>query len=183
MRKNFDARHEKYVKKLSDTHAMPVQIIQTSPRVNAKELNQAIILAQTVKANHIAINAPSYFDVKAYSFLTANLHTYQEQYPDITFTIISPDTSAMKYIPLPKYRFGNLADIIKKYKCNIGLDIAALDSETIDNFIMIKMPALIEHMSICYVADRLRDKKYLVPGEGSHALPIILRNMYNNNYK
>jgi hypothetical protein len=130
----------------------------------------------------IACNAPGYFDIKAYSFLTNNLHTYQEQYPDLQFTIISPDTSAMKYIPLPKYRFGNLADIIKKYKCNIGLDIAVLDQDIIDNFLMLKMPVLTEHMNICYVADRLREKKYLTPGEGNQSISQILKSMYSNNY-
>ena len=163
MRKNFDARQEKYVKKLSDTYEIPVEVIQVSPKVNAKELNQAILLAQTTGAKVIALNPPNYFDIKVYSFLTNNLRTYQEQYPDLQFTIISPDTSAMKYIPIPKYRFGNLADIIKKYKCHIGLDISVTDQDVIDDFLILKMPILVEHINICYIADRLKDKKYLIP--------------------
>ena len=182
MRKNYDTRHETYVKKLIDEYQIPVEIIQTSSKINAKELNQAIVLAQTTGAKHIAINAPSYFEVKAYSFLTNNLHTYQEQYPDIQFSIISPDTTSMKYLPLPKYRFANLADIIKKYKCHLGLDIAALDEETLENFVIVKMPALVEHINVCYVSDRQKEKKYLLPGEWTYNIVSVLKSLYQYNY-
>ena len=111
------------------------------------------------------MNAPSFFDIKTYTFLTDNLRTYQEHYPDIQFTIINGDTNNMTYLPFAKYRFSNLSDTIKTYKCKIGIDISLLDSEIIDNFLMVKMPALIEHITVCYVGDRLKNKVHLVPGE------------------
>ena len=116
--KNFDARHDNYVKKLTEQYKLPVVIVQTSSKVNAKELNQAILICQQTGAKIISINAPSYFDVKPFTFLTNNLSTYQKQYPDINFTIINPDTASMAYLPFPKYRFRNVGEIIRKYKCN-----------------------------------------------------------------
>lgn len=183
MRKNYDARHDTYVKKLCDEYQLPVSIIQTSSKTNAKELNQALVLCNTIGTKHIAINAPSFFDVKSYSFLTSNLKSYQEQYPDIQFSIISPDTSAMSYLPLPKYRFGNLADIIKKYSCWLALDIAALDEGVIDNFIMVKMPALVDHIFTCYVSDRSKTQSHIMPGEWSYNIPSLMKSLHKNNYK
>lgn len=106
--KNFDAWHESYVAKLSKNYDLPVYTIQTSPKVNAKELNQAIKICEKTGAKNILINAPKYFDVKTYAFLTSNLSTYQKQYPDLTFSIINPDTASMVLLPLPKYRFNNI---------------------------------------------------------------------------
>jgi sugar phosphate isomerase/epimerase len=48
LRKNFDAWHDDYVKKLCDEYDLPIYIVQTSPKVNAKELNQAILICQQI---------------------------------------------------------------------------------------------------------------------------------------
>ena len=117
--KNFDAWHDSYVKKLCDQHNLPVEIVQTSSKVNAKELNQAVSICQQTGAKNISINAPSYFDVKTFTFLSNNLSAYQQQYPEITFSIINPDTASMSYLPFPKYRFRNIGEIVKKYKCKL----------------------------------------------------------------
>lgn len=117
--KNYDARHEDYVLKLSKTHALPVYSVQTSNKINAKELNKAVEICQSTGAQHILINAPKYFDIKPYAFLTTHLQTYQTQYPDITFSIINPDTASMAFLPFPKYRFNNIGEIIKKHHCKL----------------------------------------------------------------
>lgn len=183
IRKNYDTRHDTYVKKLSDQYGLSIEIIQTSNKINAKELNQAVILCTTTWCKNIAINAPSYFDVKAYSFLTNNISSYQSQYPDIKFSIVSPDTSSMSYLPLPKYRFWNLADIIKKYKCWLALDISVIDEWIIDNFVMIKMPTLAEHIPICYISDRSKNEIHLIPWEGNVNIPSLFKTLYKQKYK
>ncbi|MEI7477114.1 MAG: hypothetical protein WCJ81_00770 [bacterium] len=58
MRKNFDGRNVKYVKKLIAQYKLPVHIIQTSQEVTAKEVQQALILAQEVGAKVLSCNAP-----------------------------------------------------------------------------------------------------------------------------
>lgn len=180
--KNFDARHDSYVKKLTEQYKLPVEVVQTSAKVNAKELNQAITICQQTGAKHISINAPSYFDVKTFTFLTNNLSTYQKQYPDITFSIINPDTASMSYLPFPKYRFRNIGEIIKKYKCKIGFDISAMDEESIETVMTTKMSELASHISVCYVSDRKKEKYHILPGEWTYNLPSILKNMAKNKY-
>jgi sugar phosphate isomerase/epimerase len=183
MRKNYDARHPDYVQELSKNHNLPIKVIQTSNKTNAKELNQAVELAQTLEVSHIAINPPSYFDMKTYTFLTNNLHTYQQQYPEITFTIITPDTKSMKYLPLPQYHFGNIPSIISKYKCHIGIDIATLTNDIIEEFLLVKIPSLVKDISICYVGDKTKSQKYLVPGEGDQDILPIFKALHTNIYK
>ncbi len=181
--KNFDARHDNYVKKLTEQYKLPVIIVQTSSKINAKELNQAILICQQTGAKNISINAPSYFDVKPFTFLTNNLSTYQKQYPDITFTIINPDTASMAYLPFPKYRFRNVGEIIRKYKCNVGFDIAAMDEDTIENTMLMKMPELANHISVSYVSDRKKEKYHILPGEWTYNIPAILKSLSKNSYK
>ena len=50
MWKNFDAWNSKYVKKLIAKYNLPVKVIQTSAELSAKEIEQALILAQEVGA-------------------------------------------------------------------------------------------------------------------------------------
>jgi sugar phosphate isomerase/epimerase len=180
--KNFDAWHDSYVKKLCEQYKLPVEIVQTSTKVNAKELNQAVVICQQTGAKHISINAPSYFDVKTFTFLTNNLSTYQKQYPDITFSIINPDTASMSYLPFPKYRFRNIGEIIKKYKCKLWFDISAMDEESIDTIMTTKMSEISKEISVCYVSDRKKEQYHILPGEWTYNLPSILKNMAKNKY-
>lgn len=180
--KNYDARHEDYVLKLSKNHNLMVYSVQTSAKVNAKELNKAVQICETTGAKHILINAPKYFDVKTYSFLTSNLHSYQEQYPDLTFSIINPDTASMAFLPFPKYRFKNIGEIIKKYHCKLGFDISNMDEDTIDTMIIGQGNKIVENISVCYVADRKKEKSHLMPGEGTYNLPNILKTLSKHKY-
>ena len=180
--KNYDAWHEDYVLKLSKSYNLPVFTVQTSARVNAKELNKAVSICLLTGAKDILINAPKYFDVKPFNFLTSNLATYQKQYPDITFSIINPDVASMVFLPLPKYRFKNIGEIIKKYNCKLGFDIANMDEDTIEMHVMAPSNKFISKISICYVSDRLKEKSHLMPWEGTYNLARILKNMKKNNY-
>jgi sugar phosphate isomerase/epimerase len=180
--KNFDAWHDSYVKKLCEQYKLPVEIVQTSPKVNAKELNQAVTICQQTGAKHISINAPSYFDVKTFTFLTNNLSTYQKQYPDITFSIINPDTASMAYLPFPKYRFKNIGEIIKKHKCKLWFDISAMDEEYVETMMMTKMSELASYISVCYVSDRKKEHYHILPWDGTYNLPSLLKNMAKNKY-
>lgn len=180
--KNFDTRHEGYVAKLSKQYKLPVVSVQTSSKINAKELNQAITIAQETGAKIIAMNAPSYFDVKPYTFLINNLKTYQTQYPDLTFSIINPDTASMNFLPLPKYRLRNIPEIIKKYHCSRWFDISAMDEEMIENLILIKMPDLASHISLCYVSDRKKNEYHLTPGTWNYDLDRIMESLRTNHY-
>lgn len=180
--KNFDTRNEWYVKKLSTQYKLPIISIQTSPKLNAKEMNQAIELTKQTGATIIAINPPSYFDVKSYSFLVNNLKTYQTQYPEFEFTIINPDTSSMSFLPLPKYRLKNIPEIIKKYNCKRWFDISAMDEEMIENLIKIKLPELTKDISLCYVSDRKKEKYHLTPGIGQYDIESILQGLHDNTY-
>ena len=58
MRKGFDARDEEYVQKLSLQHEMPVYIVQTSAKLNQKELDKALDICQATNCDTICINAP-----------------------------------------------------------------------------------------------------------------------------
>jgi hypothetical protein len=119
MWKNFDARNVSYVKKLSRKHNLPVKVIQTSPKLNKKEMEKALDLCESLNVDTININAPKFFDYKSYNFIKDNLERYKRANPDIHFSIINPNDSSFFAIPIPKYRFNNLVEIIKKYGCDL----------------------------------------------------------------
>jgi sugar phosphate isomerase/epimerase len=77
--KNYDARNESYVSKLSKKHDLPVRIIQVSSKVNTKEMEQAFDLCDTLDIDTIAINAPGTFNFKTFNFIVTNLKYYRKQ--------------------------------------------------------------------------------------------------------
>jgi len=56
-------------------------------------------------------------DFKAFSFIKDNIQQYIDQNPNIHFSIINPMDSNVFALPIPKYRFVNIVEIIKKYAC------------------------------------------------------------------
>jgi hypothetical protein len=120
MWKNFDAWNSKYVKKLVEQYDLPISIVQTSPEVTAKEIQQAILLAQEVHAKVISCNAPSFFNIKAFKLLEDGIVDWKKQFPEFQFAIITPDAASMTLLPVfPKYRFASIVEIIKKYEAMV----------------------------------------------------------------
>jgi hypothetical protein len=154
--KNFDAWKVDYVKKLSETHKLPVKVIQTSASINAKELNLALDLCEATGADTITINAPQILDFKPFSFIRDNIKTYIDQNPNIHFSIINPKDSNIFALPIPKYRFANIVEIIKKYSCYIGLDIAEMDEESLENEFLRKMDQFVPYISVLYLSDKTK---------------------------
>jgi hypothetical protein len=115
LRKNFDSRNVDYVKKLSTNYNLPVRVIQTSQSVNAKEMNQALDLCYALGTKVIAINAPTFFDFSSYNFIVENLSSLRKNNPEIKFSIINPIQSTIFALPVPKFRFTNVVEIIKTY--------------------------------------------------------------------
>lgn len=181
--KNFDAWHESYVSKLSRTYDLPVVAVQTSAKINAKELNQAITICNATGANHINIHAPKFFDVKPYTFLNDHLKQYQKDHPNITFSIINPDTSSMTLLPLPKYRFKNIGEIVRKFECNLAFDLANMDEESTEMLIFEEGKEMSDHIAICYFSDRKKDSTHLIPGTGDYNLEKALKFFKKHDYQ
>lgn len=176
MRKWFDARDEEYVQKLSLEHEMPVYIIQTSDKLNQKELDKALDLCQATNADTICINAPKITDFKAYDFIAWNLKNYKENNPDIHFTIINPKDSKLFALPIPEYRFNNIIDIVKKYDSYIGLDISNVDTDTFELEFTRKIDDYAPYISVIYLSDKAKNWKWhLIPDEWNLDLVWFLK--------
>lgn len=90
----------------------------------------------------------------------------REDNKDIKFTIVNPEDSSLFALPIPKYRFGNVVDIIKKYGCFLGLDVANLDEDALENDFMRKIQQYIPYISVIYFSDKSRQgKSHILPGE------------------
>jgi hypothetical protein len=113
--KNFDAWNISYVKKLLEKHELPIKVIQTSASLNKKEMEKALDLCEALNIDTININAPKFFDYRAFSFIKDNIESYKKANKDINFSIINPIDASFFAVPIPKYRFNNLVEIIKKY--------------------------------------------------------------------
>lgn len=183
MRKWFDARDEEYVQKLAIDHNMPVYIIQTSAKLNQKELDKALDICQATNANTICINAPKITDFKAYDFIADNLKNYKDNNPDILFTILNPKDSKLFALPIPEYRFSNIIDIVKKYDAYVGLDVSNIDMDSFENEFTRKLDDYAPYISVIYLSDKTKDwKHHLVPGDGNLDLQSFLKRLKKSWY-
>lgn len=154
--KNFDAWNVEYVQKLSQTHNLPVAIVQVSSSVNQKEMTKALDMCEALGTTTITINAPTMFNYKSYAYLTDVLPRLREDYPHIRFSIINPEDASLFALPIPQYRFSNLAEIVKKQHCYLALDVANMDSTTLEDDMMRKLKDFLPYLSTIYISDKSR---------------------------
>ncbi len=184
MWKNFDARNTRYVKKLIAQYDLPVHIIQTSPEITPKELQQALMLAQEVGATVLALNAPGYFNIKSYKLISDGLEDWKEQFPNIKFTIITPDASSMTLLPVfPKHRFSSVIEIIKKYKALVWLDTSHISEEARDSIMLRKLENMLPYISVVYTSDKKASGADHLPlGEWMLPISTLLQQLCKYNY-
>lgn len=164
--KNFDARKIDYVKKLCTTYQLPIRVIQTSDHLNDKEITRAIDLCYELGADTIAINAPKFFDFKTFNFIADNVLRRRKENKSLHFTIINPEDSSVFALPIPKYRFSNMVEIVKKYLCYVGLDITNLDSDAFESDFMRKMKDFLPYLAVVYFSDKSRvGERHILPGD------------------
>lgn len=183
MRKWFDARDEEYVQSLSLKHELPIYIIQTSAKLNQKELDKALDLCQTTNAETICINAPKTTDFKAYGFISDNLKSYKDNNSDIHFSIINPKDSKLFALPIPEYRFSNIIDIVKKYDTYIWLDISNIDIDSFESEFTRKIYDYTPYISVIYLSDKTKDwKSHLIPWDWTLELESFLKELKKSWY-
>lgn len=181
--KNFDSRNVDYVRKLSEKHELPIKVIQVSDNVNQKELNKALDLCEATGADTITINAPTFFNMKSFNFLADNLEAYKKDNKHIHFSIINPEDSNVFALPIPKYRFSNIVEIIKKYGCYLGLDIANFDADVLENDFIRKLGNVLPYVAVLYFSDKNRiGDGHLLPGEWTLKLESLLKKIKQNGY-
>jgi sugar phosphate isomerase/epimerase len=181
--KNFDARNVEYVQKLSEKHQLPVAIVQVSSSVNQKEMTKALDMCEALGTTTITINAPTMFNYKSYSYLTDVLPRLREDYPHIRFSIINPEDASLFALPIPQYRFSNLAEIVKKHHCYLALDVANMNSATLEDDMMRKLKDFVPYLSTVYISDKSRTGvSHLIPGEGVLKLNSLLGKLQSNGY-
>lgn len=183
MRKWFDARDEEYVQKLSLQHEMPVYIVQTSAKLNQKELDKALDICQATNCDTICINAPKITDFKAYDFIADNLKTYKDNNPDIHFTIRNPKDSKLFALPIPEYRFSNIIDIVKKYDCYIWLDVSNIDMDSFEDDFTRKIDDFAPYISVIYISDKSKNwKTHLALWDGTLDLKTFFKRLKKSWY-
>ncbi len=175
IRKNFDAWHIAYVKKLIEKHNIPVKVIQISREVNIKEMNQAVDLARSLGAQTVTINAPELFNMSSARFLKKHLAGYKEHNKGMKFSIINPEN--INYFGIvPKYYFQDMVQIIKKYKMYLGLDIANIDEELLEHQFIRKMSSFLPYLSVVYLSDvDKHGNRHLPLGEGQLKIAALLK--------
>ena len=182
--KNFDSRNVDYVYKLQTNYQLPIRCIQLSDRTNPREMNIALEMARKCECSIISINSPSIFNIKSYSFLSNNLPGYRSQNSKIKFSIINPPKENLFILPISKYRFSNIVDIIKKYHCYLGFDLANIDDITLETEFLRKVPNFIPYLSVVYVSDKSKiGTGHLPLGDGELKLPAIFKKLKQYEYQ
>lgn len=182
MWKNFDAWHIEYVQTLIKKYDMPIKVIQISRNVNIKEMNQAVEIARAVGAEVITINAPEVFNISSGRFLRAHLPAYKQHNKWVKFSIINPEQSNYLGI-IPKYYFQDMVQIIKKHKMYLGLDIANMEEQILEEQFMKKMANFIPYLSVVYVSDVDKHGNTHLPlGDGMLKLPALFKKFKQHEF-
>lgn len=182
--KNFDGWNSKYVKKLIKKYNLPVEIVQTSAQLSAKEAQQALILAQEVWAKVVAFNAPAYFNVKSFRIITDGIPEWKKEFPNIQFAIITPDASSMTFLPVfPKHRFASIVEIIKKYEFMLWLDVSSISEEAWETIIIRKLENMKQFISVVYASDKNAAGKHHLPlGDWTLSVNTLLQQLAKHDY-
>lgn len=181
--KNFDARNIDYVKRLVTKYKTPVNVIQVSEKVNKKELDYAIDLANELWSEAITINAPEILDFKTYRFIVTNIKLYKKHNHNIKFAIINPPKSSMLLLPVPKYYFSNVVEIIKKHWVNVWFDISNMDDTILESTFLRKISNYIPYMPVVYISDKNKNWQWHVPlWEWVLKLNSIFKKFKSNNF-
>lgn len=176
--KNFDSWNSEYVKELSDKYDLPIKVVQVSSNVNEKEMSKALDICYNTWADTITINAPKIFNLKSYNYILDNINRLKKENKNINFAIINPEDSNLFMLPIPKYRFVNLVEIIKKYSCYLWLDVANMDSNAFENDFMRKLKEFCPYIAVLYLSDKTRLWQWHVaPWEGTLKLPLFLKKL------
>ena len=86
-------------------------------------------------------------------------------------------------LPIPAYRFSNVVDIIKKYNCNLALDIANMNSDDLETIFINKLDDFAPYLSLIYISDKSKSGvPHLLPGEGILKLPSFLKKVNKSGY-
>lgn len=163
--KNFDGWNTKYVKSLVEKHQFPIEVIQVSSSVNAKELQQALDLADAVGCKKIVINPPTIFNMSSYRLITQTLWTVKKNRPDFSFSIVNPKPSTLFLLPIPQFRFANLEDIITKYHCQLAIDVCHFDGDIVESDFMKRISSYKDKIDILYLSDKKFKKLDHIPLE------------------
>lgn len=179
---SFDAWNIEYVKRLVDMYKIPVKSIQTSDKLNKKEINYAVELANEMKIKNININAPKYYNRKATKFIEDNLPLYQKAHENIKFSIINPPKNYILNF-LPEYSFNNMAEVIKTYKLFVSLDISNIEEDKFDLHLIKRLPSLLPYISSIYLSDKDRKWKWHLPlWEWNLKIPSFLKKLKKLEY-
>lgn len=183
MWKNFDAWQKEYVLWLIKKYKIPVPVVQTSRKVNLKEMNEAVDLAREVEANCVSLNAPEYFSwFKSGKFLKDQLPAYKHHNKDIKFSIINPEKQNYLGV-IPRYYFQDMVQIIKKYKMYLSLDVANMEESVLENQFLRKMANFMPYISNVYISDVDRHGNIHLPlGEGELKLPLLFKKLKGLEY-
>lgn len=179
---NFDAWNIDYVKRLVDMYSIPVKSIQTSNKLNKKEIVYAVELANELKVHNININAPKYYSRKSTKFIEDNLPLYQKAHSSIKFSIINPPKNYILNF-LPEYSFNNIAEILKTYKLNLSLDTSNIQEDKFDLNLIKKLPSFLSYMQTIYLSDK--DRKWnwhLSLWEWNLKIPSFLKKLRQLEY-
>lgn len=173
--KSIDSCNVRYVKKLVAKYDFPIRIIQTSNKLNKKEMDRALDLCEALNVDTICINAPEFFDYKTYNFIKDNIEQYKTNNKDIRFSLINPDDSYYPFGIIPKFRFNNIVEIIKKYWCNLWLDISSMDLDLFESDFLRRVDRFVPYVSNLYLSDSTTSTHHLFPWEWEMKIPELLR--------
>ena len=100
----------------------------------------------------------------------------------LSFQTIFQDTNIFA-LPIPAYRFSNVVDIIKKYGCNLALDISNMNSEDLEGTFINKLDEFAPYLWVVYVSDKSKEgKTHLLPWEWILKLPTFFRKIRKAGY-
>lgn len=174
--RDFDTQNAAYVKQLSDESNLPVVSLQTSQTASAKDVLNAVDMAQTLGTKIIVVQPPKRFNFKYTKWLLDEVPKIRQR-ENISIALENATGETFLGI-IPEHALNNLNELKKfKHACLDTSRVAARKEDLIRTFHALKK--FIVHVHLSNVK---RGKGYALPEEGILPLESFLTKLKQEGY-
>lgn len=175
--KDFDTQDADYVKQLIEEHGIPVVALQTSLTATAKDVVNAVEMAQKIGTKVIVVQPPKMFNFKYIKWLTNEVPKIRQRE---SISIALENASGETFLGIiPEQALNNLNEL-KKFK-HAALDttrVAQKKDDLIRVFHLLKKFLVHVHLS-----NVKKGKGYAMPDEGILPLESFLTKLKQEGYR
>ncbi len=172
----FDTYNSQYIKKLIETHGIPVHSISAPTQLTVGKVKELVLLAKDIKAKVLVLQPPKILDFKMAAWLKSEIPKLREKEFISIALENAPAGTFLGFIP--EHAMAN-ADELKKFK-HVCVDTARIGERRQD--LIRAYTSLKKYLVHIHLSNFYHGKKYAPPQEGILPLESFLAKAKQEGY-